>query len=467
MLKQLLHFFFLLLLILSFTHCAKEKEETPEEKQVIITNHDLEGIIASDTLCVATMSGAISYFLFSEETMGYNYDLISNFAKHINVKLKIQLVNTEQELIDLLLSGETDIVAYNLYETKELKKYFHFVFPRFESHQVLIQRSERNSLLNASDLAGKNVHVKKNSIYHKRLNDLNNEIGGTINIVFSADSLTNDDLIEMILNHDIEYATAYYNDAAIHRIHSQKLDYHVSVGFMQKSGWLIRKNTPELLVAFEEWEALPATNRLQQRLESKYKLKNPHIAGQKIKIPEGAISPYDSLFQKYAAEIDWDWRLLASIAFHESTFDSASVSPAGAAGLMQIMPRTAEMYGVDSISIFNPEKNIKASTDYLKHLDNMFKKIENKDERIKFILAGYNGGPYHVVDAMALAERYGKNPYIWYDNVEYFLVQKNVPEFYQDSVVKYGSFNARETARYVDNTLSTYEKYLRKSKTND
>lgn len=461
--KHLLHFLFLSMLAFSFFRCAKEQEKVPEENQKTILVYDLDEIIANDTLRVATMRGATSYFLFRKEIMGYNYELINNFAKHLKIKLYIQPVDTEQELTNLLSTGKVDIVAYNLYETKERKQNFHFVFPHSNSHQVLIQRLGRNSLLDAVDLSGKDVHVKENSIFHKRLKDLNDEIGGTINIVFVDNSLTNDDLIEMVLENKIDYTIAYYNDASIHRLYSQKLDYHVPIGFTQHSGWLMRKNTPKLLTAFENWQQLPATDRLQQRLESKYKTRNPYLAGRKIKIPEGAISPYDELFKKFAPEIGWDWRLLASIAFHESTFDSTTVSRVGAAGLMQLMPRTAEIYGVDSTSIFNPEENIRASVGYLKDLNGIFRKVENKDERIKFMLAGYNGGPYHVVDAMALAEKYGKNPHIWYDNVEYFLTQKKIPYFYQDSVVKYGSFNARETVRYVENTLSTYEEYLEES----
>ena len=411
--EQLKYLFITLIVVFSLISCTKSKKNLSEEGLELADAHDLSEIIISDTLHVATMRGAVSYFHFRKEIMGYNYELINDFAKHLNINLNIQLVNSEQELEYLLSSGTVDIVAYNLYETKELKNDFHFVFPHFESHQVLIQSQGRSSLSNANDLTGKEVYVKENSIFHKRLKDLNEEIGGTIKIVFVADSLTNDDLIGMVLSNEIPYTTAYYSDAAIHRAYNQKLDYHVPIGFTQRNGWLIRKNTPELLAAFEAWTELKLTKRLQQRLESKYKTRNPYLAGRKIKIPEGAVSPYDNLFKEHAPKVDWDWRLLASLAFHESTFDSASVSPVGAAGLMQLMPRTAEQYGLDSVLIFNPEENIKASVAYLRDLSKLFNMIENKDERIKFILAGYNSGPYHVIDAMSLTEKYGKNPHIW------------------------------------------------------
>ena len=178
--------------------------------------------------------------------------------------------------------------------------------------------------------------------------------------------------------------------------------------------------------------------------------------------PHDTISPYDDLFRRHAPAIGWDWRLLAAIAFHESTFDPATVSRRGAVGLMQLMPRTAAIYGVDSLAISDPDENIRAAVAYLQDIGQLFRHVPDPDERAKLVLAGYNGGPFHVVDAMALAERYGRNPHVWQDNVEYFLRMKKTPFFYEDPVVQYGRFNARETVRYVRDVLDTYEEYVQK-----
>ena len=441
-----------------FLNCTNTEISSEEQT----ANRDLDEILASDTLRVATMRGATSYFVYRNQILGYNFELINDFAKHLNLVLDIQLANTEQELIHLLSTGEVDIIAYNLFETKKRKQDFHFIFPRFASHQVLIQQRGRNSLSNVSQLAGKDVHVKENSIFHKRLANLNEEIGGTINIIFAPDSLTTDDLILMTLNNEIQYTIAFQQNAVLHRNYSQFLDFHTSVGFTQHSGWLIHKNTPKLLAEFETWSKLPETSRLQQRLENRYKMSNPYLARRKTRIPEREISPYDDLFRQFAPEIGWDWRLLAAIAFRESTFNSTSVSPVGASGLMQLMPRTAAVFGVDSVEIFDPEINVRTAVAYIGELNRLFRQVENQNERIKFILAGYNGGPFHVLDAMALAERYGKNPHIWFNNVEYFLYRKRYPDFHQNVLVEFGAFNARETIRFVENVLSTYEKYLKR-----
>jgi membrane-bound lytic murein transglycosylase F len=234
----------------------------------------------------------------------------------------------------------------------------------------------------------------------------------------------------------------------------------MSVGFDQQNGWLVRNDCKNLQNAIALWEKIPETAQSQYDLFKKYWEKSPYFAFRKVKIPKGAISPYDGYFKKYSPLINWDWRLVASVAFHESKFDNMVVSWAGAAGLMQLMPRTASNFGLDNDTKFNPEMNIEAGVQYIKSLMLVFRMVENKDERIKFVLAGYNSGPAHILDAMALARKYGKNPHVWFNSVEYFLLKKSEPEFYNDPVVKYGYFRGRETVKYVHNTLDTYEKYL-------
>ena len=67
----------------------------------------------------------------------------------------------------------------------------------------------------------------------------------------------------------------------------------------------------------------------------------------------------------------------------------------------------------------------------------------------------------HVLDAIRLAKKYGKNPEIWEDNVEYFLLKKSEPEYFNDEVVKSGYCKGTETYNYVRNILYRYNHYLK------
>ncbi len=450
--------YWLLFILVVFNSCKLDKSTQDQTT----SNFDLSGIQKRDTLIVGTLYGATSYFIYREEILGFDYEMVQNLAKTLNVELKIVEVKTEEELAILLREHKIDLAAYNTVETNELKKHFQFVFAQEYKYQVLIQNLSVNSLTDVLELKEKEVYVKPNTIFERRLKALNAEIGGTINIKLAPDSVSSDELIEMVAAKKIKYTTAYYNTALLYKSYYKKLDVHMPIGFNQRNGWMIRKENVELQKAIENWEKKDYTEILQANLTHKYWNRSIYFAQKKVRIPKGAISPYDKLFKKYAKEINWDWQLLAAVAFHESRFDSSQVSWAGAAGLMQLMPRTAANFGLNRQNIFNPEKNIEAGVQYIKSLNLSFRRIENRDERIKFILAGYNSGPAHIFDAMALAKKHGKNPQIWFENVEYYLKKKSDPEFYNDPVVKFGKFRSKETVSYVINTLETYEKYLRK-----
>jgi len=447
--------FLLLLSVFLFAACVQKNTE----KSLYGTSNDLKEISKSDTLRVATMYGSTSYFLFRDELMGFDYEMVENLANYLHLNLEISIATSETEMAQWLLENKVDIIAYNMIETKELKRNFSFVFPQSDSYQVLVQNIGANSLSDVTELAGKSVYVKENSIFQDRLQTLNEEIGGGINIVTADDSLSNDDLIDMVAEQKINYTLAFHNVALLHKSYSRSLDCHMSVGFDQRNGWLIRKKSHNLKRAIEKWGKLPVTKQIQSVLFNKYWEKSPYFALRKVKIPKGAISPYDHLFKKYAPGINWDWRLLAALAFHESRFDPTDESWSGAVGLMQLMPRTALKFGLNRNTVYDPELNIDASVQYIKSLNLAFRQVENKNERIKFILAAYNSGPAHILDAMALAKKFGKNPHIWFNQVEYFLLKKNDPDFYNDAVVKYGYFHGKETAKYVQSTLATYEKY--------
>jgi membrane-bound lytic murein transglycosylase F len=90
--------------------------------------------------------------------------------------------------------------------------------------------------------------------------------------------------------------------------------------------------------------------------------------------------------------------------------------------------------------------------------------VEDTNERIKFILAGYNAGASHINDAQALAEKYGKNPSVWEGNVEEYLKLKSLPEYYNDPVCKQGYFRSTETINYVQHVIERWHYYEEKVK---
>ena len=103
------------------------------------------------------------------------------------------------------------------------------------------------------------------------------------------------------------------------------------------------------------------------------------------------LSPYDDLIKKNARTIGWDWRLLAALIWNESMFRIQARSPKGAVGLMQMMPHTADRFGVEDM--LDPEENISAGTRYLDMLQKFFSSYtEDREMLVNLAIASYNCG---------------------------------------------------------------------------
>jgi len=167
--------------------------------------------------------------------------------------------------------------------------------------------------------------------------------------------------------------------------------------------------------------------------------------------------PYADLFKKYAAEIGWDWELLAALCYSESKFNPQAKSKSGAMGLMQLMPKVIDKFEV--VDPYDPEENIQASTRYLKALLELYSFVPQKKEKVKFVLASYNAGSAHIMDARRLAKKYGTDPNVWYEQVEYWLYCLQDSTIAADSVVKFGRFRPIQTLLYVHKVLRYSDKF--------
>lgn len=227
-----------------------------------------------------------------------------------------------------------------------------------------------------------------------------------------------------------------------------------------KLSWAVREGNTELADSIKNWykpEIAANVKREERELFSTQSI-HRHVYAPMLNTQAGIISNYDHLFKRYAPIARWDWRLLAAQCYQESCFDPKAYSWAGAKGLMQIMPETARHLGLAESEVYEPEQNIYAAVRYINELNSHFTDIRNPEERKFFILASYNGGFFHIRDAMALAKKNGKNPHKWIHVAEYVL-KLSTPEYYNDPVVKYGYMRGSETSNYVSAIYSRWQKY--------
>lgn len=462
-------------LLLSFnTSCTDEKAPTKQAKTEFF-KRDLSEIKKDGKLKVLIAYSGTSYFLYRGEPMGYEYELLQRLAKDLNVELEIIISNNLDKLLTNLAKGKADLVAYGLAITEERKKIAAFTDYLYVTEQVLVQKKPRNwrsmtldnikksIVQNPLELIGDTVSVRKNTSYYERLNNLSKEMGGEIIIDTLKGNLSTAEIIKMVVDDEIKYTIADKNLASINASYFPILDTDVPVSFSQRIAWALRPNSKELLEATNTWIKNYRKKAEYNIIYNKY-FKNKRGFRKRVKsdfysVNTNEISQYDAIIKSNAEIINWDWRLLASLIYQESRFKNEASAWSGAEGLMQMMSGTAEdMKVTDRL---DPEENIKGGTKYLRELYKGFTNIQDSIQRIKFTLASYNCGYFHVKDAQELAKLNNLDPAIWDDNVDQMILALTYPKNYNKKEIKYGYVHGQEPYNYVNDIFNRYEHYIK------
>ncbi len=465
--------FFLVLLMASIqTGCLEAPKKKKPNQDQAPEKRDLEQIRKEGRIRVVTNYNSTNYFVYKGTPMGYQLEILTEFANFMELELEISANNDLETNFSALRDGSVDVIASNLAATLLREKQVRFTEPHSFSRQVLIQQKYQpdeasghdpvfNEIIrNQLDLAGKTIYVQNKSAYADRLKNLSEEIGDSINIVEISDYEV-EQLIGLVAQGEIEYTVCDENLARVNLNFYPNIDVETAISFPQKLSWAVRENSPALLNAINNWLIGFKKTTRYNRIYQKYffNKRSTHIVNDGFhSIKGGQVSIYDDLIKTASAKIDWDWRLIASLIYQESRFLPDAESWAGARGLMQLMPGTAERFGV--ASLLEPKENIRGGVQLLKWLDERLAlRIEDPAERIKFVLASYNVGIGHVLDAMSLTEKNGKDPQKWEENVDFYLLHKSEPAYYNDPVVKHGYCRGEEPYQYVKDILERYEHY--------
>jgi membrane-bound lytic murein transglycosylase F len=470
------YFVFLISVFFVLNACDQKPQnevKNADDQKIIQSDHTLEKIKSEGKLTALTTYSGTSYFLYRGQPMGFEYELLKRFAEHLDVELEIVVSQNIDSLFSDLNSPEIDLVAHGITITSDRKEKVNFTDYLYLTHQVLVQRKPENwrqmkwsaieseLVHDAIELIGDTVSVRENSSYFRRLQNLSREIGGTIHIDTLPGHLSTDEIIKMVVDGEIKYTVADNNIANINASYYHILDIDVPISFSQRIAWAVHPGSPELLKEINSWLEDMKEEVDYYVIYNKY-FKNRRNFRKRVQsdfysLTNNRISQYDELIKENAETVGWDWRLLASQIYQESRFDPGASSWAGAGGLMQIMPSMAEDLGIENR--MNPEQSIEGGTRYLKRLWDNFEAIEDSMQRIKFTLASYNCGYYHVLDARMLAEMNNLDPERWDDNVEEMILELSYPDNYNKEGIKYGYVRGIEPYTYVRQIFERYDHY--------
>ena len=364
----------LLFISFYFISCGDEMKPTVHgvfDDDSIEIGMDLSDIQNHGELIVLTLYGPDTYFEFRGEEFGNQFRMIQSFAKTMGVKARVNMCKTEKELISKLIKGEGDVIAFDL------------PVDSLNEHLIYCGQNILSGFLDTLSVVEHDKSIK------------------TTGKVAWAVRNTSPDLAEKLdnwLNSNDNKKLLALSQPKVPKVHDHR-HYTTYV-------------SDEYFPDIPYFEDYPGNRGSSYR---SYSSSNSESSVRGFTYTKGLISYYDELFKRYAPSCGLDWRLLAAIAYNESSFNPNAVSYMGAMGLMQLMPSTARSYGVSNP--YDPEQSVRGATKLLSSLLAHYSSVPSSDERINFALAAYNAGAGHVDDARRLAQKRGKDPNVWRDNV--------------------------------------------------
>lgn len=198
-----------------------------------------------DTIHAAVVYGPQSYRVVEsadgkDSIAGINYDLLHQLEDTLGVKVTLHPVIDREEALAKVASGEYDILA-SLPADNQLKTRYLTTEPVSLDRLVLLQMRRKDGSLrvrSALDLEGDTVHVEKGSAATRRLENLQKEIGGHINIA-EEEGLSEEYLAMKVATGTWKYTVVNEKIAEDMKKLYPDLDYSTPVSFTQFQVWVL------------------------------------------------------------------------------------------------------------------------------------------------------------------------------------------------------------------------------------
>jgi len=402
------------------------------------------------------------FFFDGAQPRGISYETGVQFEKFINkrektktIKIKVVYFPTPRtKLLEKLASGYGDIALGNLTITDGRREIVDFSTPFAKNvSEIVVTGSSVATLKRPYDVSGMEIHVRKSSSYYENLMNLNEVLQTAdkepVKIVEIDEHLEDSDLMEMVSAGLIPAVIVDTHKAKLWKKIFPEIKLHTEAKIHSggQIAWAVRKDSPELKSVIAEFSKdHKAGTLIGNVIINRYLKSTKYITNAASGTERKKFEDTIGYFKTYGDKYDFDYLMLAALAYQESTLDQSVRSAVGAVGVMQIMPTTAGDKNVGITNIDKIEPNIHAGTKYLKFMaDRYFPPEGDLDalNRVFFTFASYNAGPNRVRKLRAEAEKMGLDPNVWFDNVE-VVAAKRI---------------GRETVQYVSNIMKYYIAY--------
>lgn len=423
-------------------------------------------------LRVGTLNNQLSYYIGPDGPAGLDYELARKFAEELGVKLEIKPAFRQADLFPALKKGDIDLIATGLNQTSQAVKRFRpgpayyyvsqqVVYKKGQLRPRSLKRLIKYQATQVEDTedssaAASTLQIVEQSQYVPTLTALKKQYPELqFEIVGDADTR---DLLKNVSTGELRFTVTDSVELSL----AQRLYPDLALAFEltedQPVSWFTRRSEDESLYAMliEFFGNIKQSGELAS-LEEKY---IGHIESFDyvdtrafIRALDDKLPKWAPLFQKYSEE--FDWRLIAALAYQESHWKPRAKSPTGVRGMMMLTLPTAK--SVNVTNRLDPEQSVRGGVEYLRRIVTRVPETINDHEKIWFALASYNIGYGHMLDARRLTKAQGGDPNAWAD-VKDRLPLLRQKRFY--SQTRYGYARGDEARNYVENIRRYYQSII-------
>ena len=421
---------------------------------------DLDTMVERRAIRVLTVYGPGRYFL-KDGPRGTVQEYADKLQKVVNEAFKTGLLTVQvpvipvarDQLFSALQAGYGDIVMAGTTVTDNRQVGVDFTNPVSKPlKEVLITGPSAPRLGSLADLSDQTVYLRLSSSYAESVRKLSQTLveqgQAPIRIEAVDESLEDEDLIEMVDTGLLPWAVVDDYKPQMWREVFTRVTVRDDLVLREgaRLAWAIRPDSPQLKTFLDTFlrenrEGTLFGNIVRNRYIRDFNWTENAMGATEL----SRYHKLSALFRKYGTEYGMDPTLLAAQGFQESRLDQSVRSPAGAIGVMQLLPSTAKDKNVAIPNIDELEPNIEAGAKYMAFLKERYFSGPELDELNGSLLAlaSYNAGPGRIRRLRREAAERGYDHNLWFDNVEVIVAEQV----------------GRETVQYVSNIFKYYLTY--------
>ncbi|MEN8211967.1 MAG: membrane-bound lytic murein transglycosylase MltF [Thermodesulfobacteriota bacterium] len=417
------------------------------------SSKNMDRIKEQGKITMITDNNAVSYYIYRDAPMGFEYELAKEFANYLDVELEIVTPGWDS-MFDSLNEGKGDFIASGLTITEGREKFILFSQPYMTIQQKFIHHNLKFGIKSFNQLAGKTIHVRVGTSYQERLEELK-ESGIDIDIQLLP-NISTDEIIRMVSEKEIQFTIADSNIALLNRRYYPDIKIGMSIQEEESLGWAVKKEDQELCeqinLFFEKAEETGILGKIYEKYYGRIEIFDYFDLKKFHERITTRLPKYREMIIRESKKYGFDWRMIAAVVYQESHFNARAKSSTGVRGLMQVTKITAKQMGIENR--LQPEQSLEAGIKYLDVQYKKFKEMDNNHQRLLFALASYNVGYGHIRDAQKIAEAKGLDKNKW-TSLKQTLPLLSKRKYYKKT--KHGYARGREPVKYIENILIYYD----------